>query len=300
MDYHTEERGTGRQVDVGKLLLLVWGRRWWVIASTLLVTLAFGLMWFFSRPVYRATIIMMPAGAEQSGLGATLSGSLGSIGGLASLAGLGIGAEGAETEAALAVLRSREFTQNFIRDKNLMPLLFESAWDPVAKGWRNPENPPTLARANKQFNTAIRTISQDKRTSLVTMNIDWHDRAQAAEWANELVARLNAEMRERAIEKSNASVGFLEEELKKTPLLGAQEAINRLIEAQIKQRMIASVTHEYSFRVVDRALPPDRIDKIWPKGSVMFPAGFVIGGILGIFGVLLFSWLPGVSATLRS
>jgi uncharacterized protein involved in exopolysaccharide biosynthesis len=283
------------QVDFGKLLLIVWNRRWWVIASTVLFTCAFAALWYFSRPIYRATIIMVPAGSEQTSLGASLAGSLGPIGGLASLAGFGLGTDAVETEASLAVLRSREFTEKFIREKNLMPLLFEDAWDAKARQWKEPADAPTLARGFKYFDTGIRSISRDKRTGLVTMTIDWHDRENAAEWANELVARLNAEMRSRAIAKSTASVGFLEQELKKTPLLGTQEAINRLIEAQIKQRMIASVTHEYAFRVVDRALVPDRIDKIWPKGSVLLPMGMFLGGFIGVVGVLLAAWLSGLA-----
>jgi hypothetical protein len=242
---------------------------------------------------------MVPAGSEQGGLGASLAGSLGSFGGLASLAGIGMVGENVETEASLAVLRSREFTEKFIREKNLMPVLFEDAWDSTTNNWKDPANPPTLARGFRVFNTAIRAVSRDKRTQLVTMTIDWHDREQAAEWANELIERLNAEMRARAIAKSTASVGFLEQELPKTPLLGTQEAINRLIEAQIKQRMVANVTQEYAFRVVDRALVPDRLDKVWPKGSVLFPMGLLLGGMVGVFGVLIASWLSGLSGKPR-
>jgi len=300
MDYQSEERGTGGPVDLGSLLLTLWRHRWWIIFSTVLVTCAAAAVWQLSRPIYRATIVLVPASADQGGLGATLSGALGSIGGLASMAGLGIGGESVETEASLAVLRSREFTEKFISDKQIMPLLFEDAWDAKSSTWKDPGDAPTLARANKLFNTGIRTISQDKRTSLVTMYIDWRDRSQAAQWANELVDRLNFEMRDRAIAKANASLGFLQKELETTQVLGTQEAINRLIESQIRQRMFANVTREYAFRVVDRALVPDRIDKVWPKGSVLLPAGFILGGALGIAGVLFFTWIAALRDSKRS
>ena len=64
MDYLKDERGAPGEVNIGELVLTVWRRRWWVIASVVLFTTLFGLFWFFSRPVYRATIIMVPAGTR--------------------------------------------------------------------------------------------------------------------------------------------------------------------------------------------------------------------------------------------
>ena len=62
---------------------------------------------------------------------------LGQFGGLASLAGVNLGG-GAnnDTEVSLAVLRSREFTEAFIRDRNLLPLIFEECWDADANRWK--------------------------------------------------------------------------------------------------------------------------------------------------------------------
>jgi uncharacterized protein involved in exopolysaccharide biosynthesis len=286
--------------DLKRAVRRLQARRWWIAAAVVLSTAAFSSYAFLTAPVYRATTVLVPAGNEQGGLAGSLGGALGSLGGLASLAGVNISATGTETEESLAVLRSREFTEAFIRDKQLLPVLFADAWDPASKNWKNPDEAPTLARAFKYFDKGIRGISQDRRTSLVTVTIDWRDRKQAADWANEMVERLNAEMRARAIAKSSASVGFLEEELKKTPLLGTQEAINRLIEAQIKQRMVANVTREYAFRVVDRALLPDLTDKVRPKRLVLLLVGPLVGLFLGIAAVLGLGWLADLLAGLRS
>ena len=292
--------GTESYIDLKWVVRRLQAARWWIVAVIVLSTSAFAAYAFLTTPVYRATTVLVPASTDQGGLAGSLGGALGSLGGLASLAGINFSNTGAETEESLAVLRSREFTEAFIRDKQILPLLFEDAWDPATKNWKNPAKPPTLARAYKSFNAGVRSISQDRRTGLVTMTIDWRDRQLAAEWANELVARLNSEMRARAIAKSSASVGFLEQELQKTPLLGTQEAINRLIEAQIKQRMVASVTHEYAFRVVDRAMLPDLSDKVRPKRLVLLLMGPLVGMFVGVGAVLVLGWLSDLLASLRS
>src|SRR5688572_11209615 len=151
-------------LDLKLVVQRAWSKRWWIVLSVVLFTAAFASYAFHARPIFRATTIMVPAGNEQGGLGASLSGALGQLGGLASLAGIGLGSSTAEVEEALAVLRSREFTEAFITDNNLMPVLFADRWDATAKRWKSADDPPTLARGYKFFNTSIRTVTRDKRT----------------------------------------------------------------------------------------------------------------------------------------
>src|SRR5262249_20789343 len=151
-----------------------------------------------------------------------LSGSLGSImdslGGLASQAGISLSSNSdAAEEETLAVLKSRQFTIAFVNDRHLMPELFEKKWDKAAgKGKVPVKDQPTEARAFKKFDEKIRSVDRDKKTGLVTLQIKWRDRREAAEWANELVSRINAEMRVRAMRQADASLGYLQKELATT------------------------------------------------------------------------------------
>ena len=138
-----------------------------------------------------------------------------------------------------------------------MPVLFEKRWDAARGQWKGPaEKQPTLAKAFKYFDKQVRTVVQDKKTGLITLQVDWKNRQLAAQWANDLAHRLNEEMRERSASKAESSLGYLEHELESTQTVATREAIGRLIEAQVKQRMMAHVTQEYAFRVVDRAMEP--------------------------------------------
>jgi len=272
------------------LVEAIWARRWVILGITIAVTIVAVIIAFATTPVYRSNVVMVPASAERGGLGGGLGSALGQIGGLASMAGLNLNSGGIETEEALAVLRSREFTEAFIRDKQLLPKLFADKWDAKNNTWQAGEDPPTAAQAYRFFHRKVRAILQDVKTGLVTLQIDWTDREEAAEWANELVRRLNAEMRARAIAKADASVGYLEQELKSTATVATREAISRLIEAQIKQRMLANVTQEYAFRVVDKAMSSDANDPIRPKKPMLIAAGVVLGLAFGVLFVLIARW----------
>jgi uncharacterized protein involved in exopolysaccharide biosynthesis len=276
-------------IDARALLARFWAGRRWILVSTALFTVLFAAAAFIMTPVYRASVVMVSADRDRNLLSGSLASALGNFGGLASIAGINLGESGAGKEEALAVLKSREFTERFIKDLGLMPVLFPKQWDAASKRWRGDEAKwPTPSRAYRAFDD-IRTISQDKKTGLVTLRIDWRDRKQAAEWANELVRRLNTEMRSRAIVTADASLGYLAKELQRTEIVSAREAINRLVEAQIRERMLANVTQEFSFRVVDRAMVPDRDEKLRPKRLLMTVAGFAIGVAAGAFAVLLFT-----------
>lgn len=112
--------------------------------------------------------------------------------------------------------------------------------DAQAKRWKgDKEDWPTLAQGYKEFDREIRSVAFDRKTGLVTLQVDWHDPEVAADWANDLIARANAEMRRRAIADSRASVEYLEKELAATITVDTRTAISRLMEAQIKQRMLA-------------------------------------------------------------
>lgn len=269
-------------IDLREVAATLWKGRWLILCVSVASTAAFGVAAFMMTPIYQASTVLTPVNMEADGMG-LLSSAVGQLGGLAALAGIQLGGANSQTEESLAVLRSRQFTEEFITEHNLMPELFYRKWDASAGAWRvAPDKVPTLAEGAKFFDRKVRRVSQDKKTGLITVQVGWCDPAKAAAWANLLVERLNAEIRARAIAKTNASVGYLQKELEATVAVDTRAAINRLMEAQINQRMFANVTKEYALRVVDRALPPDRKDKVRPKRAMMLIGGMLAGLLVGV------------------
>ncbi len=267
-------------------------RKTLVVSGTVAVAILFALYAFLASPIYRATTVLMPVTAERGAGG--VGGALGQLGGLASLAGINLGSQNSTFEESIAVLHSQGFAQQFISDRNLVPLFFPKHWDVAAKKWTVPENErPTLSKAFRYFSEKVFAVSVDKKTGLVTLTIDWKDRQQAAEWANDLVARVNREMRGRAIESAEASTAYLDKELAGTQLVEMRDAINRLVEAQVKQRMLATVTQQYAFRVVDRALVPDADDILKPRKASMIITGVLFGFFLSCFAAIGLGSLAG-------
>jgi len=272
-------------LDFNALIQKISAGRWWVIASSLLLGVVALIIGFMMTPVYRATVVLIPASAEHASLGS----SLGSLGGLAALAGFNLGGSNATTQEALGLLQSREFGYSFISDNQLVQQFFDDKWDSAAGKWKVPEGEqPTMAEAYRYFERNVRGLIEDNKTGLITLQITWRDREAAAKWANSIVERLNTEMQRRAIERSEASLVFLKKELDATAVVDTRNAINRLIENQVNQRMLATVTSEYAFRVVDRAVTPSKYDKVRPRKLLMALTGAFLGSLAAIVCVLVF------------
>lgn len=277
---HSSESSAQDGPDILEVLGRLWSRKWLIVAAMLVFTAAFTALAFLSTPVYRATAVLMPASTGRMGS----LGSLGSLGGLASIAGINLGqAGGNQTEEAMAVLRSREFSEAFMADNKLLPVLFADKWNAAGGAWIGGASAqPSMAKAYKKLNK-IRVIEEDKKTGLVNLQIDWTDPALAASWANELVARLNSTMKARAIARSTAYVDFLQKELAHTSEVETRTAISRLIEAQVNERVLASVSPDYAFRIVDRATVPDVHDPLWPNKPLLVVLGAITGLVVGCF-----------------
>jgi uncharacterized protein involved in exopolysaccharide biosynthesis len=50
----------------------------------------------------------------------------------------------------------------------------------------------------------------------------------------------------------------------------------------VEKKMLANVTNEYAFRVVDKATPPSRDEAIKPKRLLLLVAGPLVGFFLGV------------------
>lgn len=269
-------------MSFASFLGVFWVRRVWVLVAMSLVWIAW-VGWTISIvPTFRATAIVAPS-APDKGLGSAGS-LLGSLGGLASIAGLNLSSQSASTEEALAILRSRSFAAEFIERHGIR--------EKILDGW--PKSPlgrlrsrlfsdqPNLDDAVRLFRAEVLGVSTDKKTGLVSIAIVWIDRVEAARWANLVVAGINQEMRDRAIGRTNDSIRFLEQERDRTQLIETREAINRLIEAQVSQKMVATVSRDYAFRVVDSALVPTRADRAGPRKLTLLLISPIVALIAGV------------------
>jgi len=273
------ESGAISIFDLGEVL---WRARLWVLGSAAIFAIAAIAYSLLATEWYRAEVLLIPNESQSSqSLGSQLPG----LGGLANLAGINV--QGRDATEALAVLRSRQFTRSFIEDKELLPVFFSEEWNSDSGEWNatNPQEQPDLRDGVKYFQENVREVSEDSRSGLVTLSISWTDADLAAEWAMELVSRLNATMRMRALEDAERNITYLQSQLESTNIGALRDAVARLLESELQKVMLARGEEEFAFRIVDPAKTPKL--RYWPKRSLIVILATVIGGLLASIAALV-------------
>ncbi|WP_377109922.1 Wzz/FepE/Etk N-terminal domain-containing protein [Pseudoalteromonas sp. R86517] len=295
------------EIDLRELFSVIWQGKLTVIVLTTLFAVA-SVFYAISLPnVYKSEALLAAAEQEQSGgLGALA----GQFGGLASLAGVNLDSSGTanKTQLALEVLKSRQFTFNFIKKHNILPdLMAVKSWNQIdnsieyneeiyneqEKKWLREVNAPfkpepSMQEAFKKFSQII-TADMSKESGMITISIEHVSPVIAQRWVNWLIQDINTVMKSRDVEEANKSTKFLTEQLEQTKIADIRTILYKLIEEQTKTIMFANVRDEYVFKTIDPALVPEQ--KFKPKRALICILGFLFGGILSVLIVLARNFL---------
>jgi len=256
-------------IDLLELARVVWAKKIWIVLITLLVTGSSIAYVFNATEWFRAQAVLI---SRDSTSGSRLSSQLSQLGGLAGIAGLNLASS--NVQEPLGTLKSWGFAHRFVVGNDLIAVLSSPSF------FKELDEDPTkkVTRLVDEFRRSILSVTEDKKTGLVTVSVEWKDPVVAADWANKIADQINDELREKALNESTRNIAYLREQLKTTDAVSLQQAIGSLLESEMQKLMLAQGTDEYAFRVIDRAQPPAKRDR--PKRTVLVLVAF-FGGLFG-------------------
>jgi len=267
------------EISLYDILQLIGHYKALLLGMMLLAALSALTAAFLMTPVYRAEVLLAPV-TDREEDNRYLS-SIKGFGNIASLAGINLNQRGKKSEA-IATLRSRKFSEQFIKTNQLDKRLFPKLWDVKQQRWRvaDADDIPTLWDAYKRFDKQVRHVRLDRVNDLVTLTIDWEVPELAADWANKLVSSVNATLRQQAVDASKQAIAYLQAQLAQTSVVELQQVLHRLIEAEMKRSILANLSENFAFRVIDPAVVPEEPFK--PKVVLMVTLATLIGLMLGL------------------
>ena len=295
---------SAENVSLIKLLNVLWKDKLIILSTSLCAALiAIYVSLFILPEKYRSQVLMMPA--DMSSMNTTSS----RIGGLASLAGVSLAEETTEASVALEVIKSRLFTKEFIKKREiLVPLIAATGWDKSTnkliidndlydestKKWvRNVSFPKTTVpndqEAFKFWKDEVFSISQDRKTGYISMSIEFFSPYVTKDWATWIVEDINNTMRDQAVKEAQLSIEYLNNELISTTSEELKSLFYLIIKDNTEKIMLAHSRPEYVFKVIDPPISPYL--KSYPQRSIITISSTIIGFFIGIFISLIRNFL---------
>lgn len=266
------------EIDLAGVLRALWSGRWIIAGASALCVAISAVVVFMLPDVYRASVTLMPASGSAT---SRLSQVAGQFSGLAALAGLdtAMSGETRQAEAAVAMLKSWAFQEDFIRSgKYEVAVLAAKGWDRAtdtleintsrydpatgiwAPKWRRaPDDAATPSgwRLHEKFAKRI-NVREDDDAGFYVLNVDFYSPHLAAEWTQKLVASVNRELQERDRQEFRRSLEYLQDHLSRTQLTEMRVVLAKLIEEQTKNLMLADVSEEYVFKMLTPVMVPEK------------------------------------------
>lgn len=289
--------------DVAIDLFVIWQLLWrskLFILSFVFVSSVLAVLVTLQLPnVYKSSTLIAPQDDKSGSLGALAS----QFGGLASMAGINLGNNESKTNLYIEVLKSREFLYQFFEKNNVaVKLTAIKSWDKGqdkitydAKKYNikshkwlvDDETKESLAPTNQElyeeFNKHL-SIEPNKGTGFITLTFKHIVPRISKQWLMALVEALNEKMRQQEIEEKQQSIDYLKQQLEKTDVAEMQNVFYNLIEEQTKLMLLAEVKKDFAFKVIDKAVLPEK--KSEPKRAVICLIAAIFAGFVAVFIVL--------------
>ena len=290
------------EIDLRELFAVLWAGKIKIIVITAVFAVA-SVIYALSVPYqYKATALLAPAQSDGGGL----SGALGQLGGLASLAGVSLGGgESGEAQIAQEIMKSWSYIEGFIADNNIAVEVYaaegwskgsnelqidDDLYDTETKIW-SVENdttgevgPPSSWKLFESFSERL-TVSEDKKSGLVSVSIEYYSPQIAKQWVDMYVQSINRFMQQRQVDKVTRNINYLQEQIEKTSIAQMQEVFYTIIEEQTKNKMLAEASPEYAFVAVGPSMVPELTSQ--PKRALICILGALLGGMFSVLMVLI-------------
>ena len=249
--------------------------------------------------IYQSTAILAPK--SDGGTGG-LSRLASQYGGLASLAGInlgGLGSDGMSKPAvALEKMKSLSFFEQHLYEDFLIDLMAVASWDSstrkliydgeiydfASNKWVRDVKPPRQVKpsyqeAHEAF-IELFSLSEDKQTGLILVSVEHQSPDVAKRWVDLMVSRVSEDLRAKDIREAEESIRFLEAQRERTSLVSLDEIFAQLIEEQTKTIMLANVSKDYLFDIIDPAVAAEL--KAKPSRALICVLGTSLGATIGL------------------
>ena len=290
------------EIDLQEIFNVLLDGKWIIVSLTTFISII-GVVYSLSLPnIYKSKAMLVPANSSNGS-----SGALGSYSGLAGLAGISLSSGDGEGNSAKAIQKITTlsfFENNILTNIHLPDLMAFKSWNSEtntvaydesifntrSNTWiRNFSYPkqqiPSAQESFRVFNTQHLSLSEDKKSGFIIIEIKHQSPFIAKQWTELIVNEVNAFYRQKDKTDSEKAVSYLNQQITMTSLSEIKQAIALLLQEETKKLTLIEANKYYVFDYID---PPAVMEqKSDPKRSTICILFALLGGILSILLVLV-------------
>ena len=286
--------------NLKELFDIVWNHKLLIATVTAVFALISVVISLTLPNIYTSQSLLAPTNSEES-----LSSKLSGYSSIANFAGVSIpGDVGSKSQEGIERIKSFDFfSKHFLPNVKLENILAVKRWshsenlitydkdlfDEKSGKWvRKAKYPNKVIPSDQEAYIAFKKmlkISEDKKTSFITVSIDHKSPIIAKLWLDIIFSEINESMRNEDAKKARESIAFLNESAQSTNIQSLKEATTKLLQDQMQTLMLVASNESYVFKIIDSPVVPEK--KSRPSRALICIIGTLIGGILSLLIVFL-------------
>jgi LPS O-antigen subunit length determinant protein (WzzB/FepE family) len=289
-------------IDLVELLKSLFKKKKIIIFTTLIFSIVSVFYSLSLQNIYKSEALLAPVNAS------SISQISSNFSGIASLAGINIPNQGNNpTQEGIKILESYKFFEEILKTNDMKPnLLAVSSWNEASNVIEyNPDiynalNKEWLGRPSKSklITTPTNQEAFGKFDSIfdikfsegfIYLSIEHESPFVARDWLLTVIKNINELVKNQEKQKALDSIIFLNNEFQITKLSETKQVLSQLIQKQIQTVMLAEVSDEYIFKVIDPPFAPEERFKPNRKIICIFGTfmGFMFGVLIAIASIIL-------------
>jgi uncharacterized protein involved in exopolysaccharide biosynthesis len=240
---------------------------------------------------YKSSVVLAPQGSQKS-----VGGGLASLAAMAAVS-IGGGDSGDPYVVLNTILDDNDFHSKVIQKYDLLEKLYKpkNLVYPFGLSFNKDEDIPenideAIFEATKKIKEIL-SLSQDKKSSMITLSATFYDRFLAKELVDIYLKELIEKVKKNDLEEIKKQIFYYKKELSSTSDISLKEQLSKSISA-LTQKVVFSNANEYYF--VKKVTEPQVAyikDKAKPKRALILVVAFITSLILAIFGVFFYEFI---------
>lgn len=279
----------------------------WVISSITAIAAVIGVLYSLSLPnIYLSSALLAPVDSSDG-----LSSNLKSYSGLASIAGIDLSSKDNSSNSlkAMEKINSLSFFENNILPNIFLPELMaveywsaemnllkfdEDIYIQSSNTWTRKfaypqKQTPSAQESFKRFLSHI-SISEDKQTGFVTLDVKHQSPFVAKGWAELLIEQINAFYRQKDKLKAEKAVTYLNAQILRNNFTEIKMVFAEILQQEIQKLTLIEANDFYVFDYID---PPAVMEKKSEPGRALICIVYILlGAMLGVLVVLIRYYWP--------